>query len=139
MKQLFKLVNQDVRRRCWETIKAAPEGFVVRISPPTRNLEQNAKFHALCADIEKSRFHWAGKPRDAAAWKSLLISGHAVATGLGADVVPGIEGEFINIRESSAVMTGKRMSSLIEYSLAFMVMNGIRSENFKDADIRTSS
>jgi hypothetical protein len=40
--------------------------------------------------------------------------------------VPGIEGEFINIRESTAAMTKKRGASLIEYTLAFCAMNEIR-------------
>lgn len=34
-----------------------------------------------------------------------------------ADVLPGLEGEYVNIRESSAQMSVKRMASLIEYIL----------------------
>lgn len=60
-----------------------------------------------------------GQESDAAAWKVLLVSGHAVATKSGAEMVPGLEGEFVNLRESTALMTKARGSSLIEYAVAF--------------------
>ena len=55
----------------------------------------------------------------------LFVSGHAIATGIGADVVPGLEGEFVNIRESTASMSKKRGSSLIEYVLAWCAENEV--------------
>ncbi len=56
----------------------------------------------------------------------LLISGHAVATKQEAEVVPGLEGEYVNIRESSAEMSVKRMSSLIDYTIAWATGQGVR-------------
>jgi len=55
----------------------------------------------------------------------LLVSGHAVATKEGADMVPGMEGEFVNLRESTALMSVRRAASLIEYSIAFCAINRI--------------
>ena len=104
---------------------AAPDGYSVTITEPKRTTDQNAKFHAICSDLARSGLMWAGKERTAAAWKTLLVSGHAVATKEGADVIPGLEGEFINIRESTALMSIKRGSSLIEYALAFCAMNAV--------------
>jgi hypothetical protein len=95
------------------------------IREDTRTLDQNAKFHALCGDIEVSKFAWMGKPRSAKQWKVLLVSGHAIATEEGADVMPGLEGEFVNLRESTALMSVRRSASLIEYTLAFMARNEI--------------
>ena len=40
-------------------------------------------------------------------------------------MVPGLEGEFVNIRESTALMSIKRGSSLIEYATAFALSNGV--------------
>jgi hypothetical protein len=114
MKQLFILAHPSARSRAIHAVVAAPDGYAVRISPPTRSLEQNAKLHALFAEVAKSQIY-LGRTLDAQQWKTLFISGHAVATGLGVDMVPGMEGEFVNIRESSAGMTVERMSSLIEY------------------------
>ncbi len=118
-KQLFRLVNSDVRRRAANAVMAAPEGHMVRIGPPTRNLDQNALLHAIFSDAAKSRLY-AGQKLTAEQWKVLFISGHAIATGLGAQMVPGLENEFVNIRESSASMSVARMSSLIEYAQAYL-------------------
>lgn len=124
-KQIYILAHEVARSRAMEAVRTAPEGWAVRISPATRSLDQNAKFHAICSDLAKSPLQWAGKKRTADQWKVLLVSGHAVATKEGADVVPGIEGEFINIRESTALMSKTRGSSLIEYSIAFCAMNAV--------------
>lgn len=127
MKQVFYLRHLEARRRAEQAVREAPEGYRVCVEPEKRSLEQNAKFHAICSDLAKSGLTWGGKQRDMAAWKTLLVSGHAVATKLGADMVPGLEGEFVNLRESTALMSGKRASSLLEYAQAFCAMNGIQT------------
>lgn len=126
MKQSFILAHAEAHRRARQAVHDAPDGYSVVIKPPTRNLEQSAKFHAQCSDIAASGITWAGKSRTALQWKILLISGHAIATGEGSEVLPGIEGEFVNVRESSALMSKKRGSSLIEYTACFMAANEVR-------------
>ena len=125
-KRVFNLVHETARRRCQEYAWDAPEGTRAVFSEQTRTLDQNAKFHALVEDIAKSGIEWMGKARSAAQWKVLLVSGHAVATKEGSEIVPGLEGEWINIRESTAAMSKKRGASLIEYTLAFAAMNDVR-------------
>jgi hypothetical protein len=122
----FVLSHQMARQRAVEAVKTAPAGHEVMVKEPTRNGDQNAKFHAVCSDLAKSGLEWAGKKRSAAQWKVLLVSGHATATKEGSEVVPGIEGEFVNVRESTALMSVKRSSSLIEYAVAFCTMNAVR-------------
>jgi len=124
-KRVLRLVSNDVRQRAIDAIWGAPDGAQVVISEPSRNADQNAMFHALCGEIAKSGLPWCGKERTLAQWKVLLVSGHAVATKEGADMMPGIEGEFVNLRESTALMSKKRSSSLIEYTIAFMAQNGV--------------
>lgn len=124
-KLTFRLVHDTARQRAIQAINSAPDGFIARIGEPTRNLDQNAKFHAICGDLEKSRFPWAGKPRKSEQWKVLLVSGHAMATNEGCEIVPGLESEFVNIRESTASMSKKRSASLIEYAIAFCETHGI--------------
>ena len=123
MKQTFILAHPEARRRAMSAVANAPDGYGVAVSEPSRNGEQNAKFHAICSNLAKSGLCWAGKERTAAQWKVLLISGHATATKEGAEVVPGLEGEFINLRESTALMSKARGSSLIEYSTAFLAQH----------------
>lgn len=100
--------------------------FAVKVGPLKRTEAQSAKFHAICGDLQKSGLHWAGKPRTLLQWKVLLVSGHAVATGEGAEMVPGLENEFVNIRESTAQMSIKRGASLIEYALCFCAQNSVQ-------------
>lgn len=120
-RRTFRLVNDRVRERAIDHLWTVPDGYVVVVQEETRNLEMNAKFHAICGELEKLKVHWFGKPRDTAAWKVLLVSGHAVATRQEMpDVVPGLEGEMVNIRESTATMSKSRASSLIEYATAFL-------------------
>ena len=42
MTQYFRLVHAEARRRAAEACLTAPDGHVVKISQPTRTLEQNA-------------------------------------------------------------------------------------------------
>ena len=116
----FILAHSQARRGAMQCVAEAPEGFCVIVKPKTRSLEQNAKFHALCEDAARAGLKWGGKARTAAQWKVLFVSGHAVATKEGAEIVPGLESEFVNLRESTALMTIKRGSSLIEYTQAFL-------------------
>lgn len=98
---------------------------VVTIDCEKRHEEQSRKFHAMCGDISR-QCEWAGKKRTPEQWKLLLVSGHAVATKEPADCVPGLEGEFLNLRESTAKMGIRRMASMIEYTCAFGAENGVK-------------
>jgi hypothetical protein len=118
-----------VLQSLWASIKPhlmAGHRLVVKVEPEKRSLDQNAKFHAMCEDFAKSGIKWAGKTRTKAGWKNLLVSGHAVATEAETEIVPGLEGEFVNIRESTAEMAKGRKSSLIEYSMAWGVELGVQ-------------
>jgi hypothetical protein len=96
----------------------------VREFDDRRTLDQNAKFHALVDDVARQA-EWAGKKRSPESWKALFISGHSIATKQGGEVLPGLEGEFVAIRESSARMGKRRAASLIEYVTAWAVSNGV--------------
>ncbi len=98
---------------------------VVSIAMQSRNEEQSRKFHAMCGDIAR-QCEWGGKRRTPEQWKLLLVSGHAIATKQPAECVPGLEGEFLNLRESTAKMGVRRMASLIEYTQAFGDGEGVR-------------
>jgi len=123
MKQIR--LTPHTRRLAIQAVMDAPDGYYFQYpKEPTRSLDQNALLHALFSDLSKqAKLH--GRTLTPHQWKVVMISGHAVATGLGADMIPGIEGEFVNIRESSAHMSVQRMTSLIEYVLAWCADNKI--------------
>lgn len=121
-KQLFQLSHSTARRNAAQAVMNAADGFMVEIKPRSRSLDQNAMLHALFTEASKNAT-WQGRKLTPTQWKVLFISGHAIATGLGADLVPGLENEFVNVRESSAQMSIARMTSLIEYINAWMAQN----------------
>lgn len=124
-RQTFILVTDLVRSNALAAVREALPGRVVTVEEPGRTTPQNKMFHAICGDIARSKYKFIGKPRSAKVWKVLLISAHAAATDEGNEVVPGLEGEFVNIRESTALMSVRRAASLITYTLAFCDTNGI--------------
>lgn len=125
-KQRYILISDHVRQNAMRAVHIAPAGYAVTVSPATRSTDQNAKFHAICSDLAKSPLVWAGKRRSLEEWKVLLISAHSVATNSKGEVIPGLEGEFVAIRESSARMSVARAASLITYALAFCDTNGVQ-------------
>jgi len=124
-RRTFFMAHNLARRNAMRAVADAPEGYKVTIEPPKRTDGQNERFHAIVGDIAKSGLTWAGKKRTAAEWKVLLVSGHSTATKEGSEMVPGLEGEFVNIRESTALMSVRRGASLIEYATAFALANGV--------------
>lgn len=125
--KLFVLAHEQARKGAAEyALREAPAGWRCEFKEPKRTDGQNERFHAICGDIAKSGLEWFGKRRSPQEWKVLLVSGHAHATKEGAEVVPGIEGELVSIRESTALMSVKRGASLIEYATSFAAMNGVK-------------
>ncbi|MEQ8450606.1 MAG: recombination protein NinB [Nitratireductor sp.] len=124
-RQRYIIINDRVRMNALTAVKEAHPGYVVTVSPAKRSLDQNAMFHAICADMAKAGTEWAGKKRTADEWKVLLVSAHTKATDGEVEIVPGLEGEFVNVRESTASMTVSRAASLITYAIAFCDLRGI--------------
>ncbi|KAA6207924.1 recombination protein NinB [Avibacterium paragallinarum] len=99
--------------------------LVVEIKPLTRTLAQNAKLHAMLGDIAK-QCEFQGKKRDIETWKMIMVSAHNIAKGGQAEMAIGLEGEVLNLRESTAEMGVKRLASLIDYVDAWAAEQGVR-------------
>lgn len=128
-KQQFFLRSNEIKTNCINAIQELPtddkKPLVVKIQPITRTLEQNAKLHAMLTDISK-QCEFNGKRLDVDNWKAIFVSAHKIATGGQAEMAIGLEGEVINLRESTAQMSVKRMASLIEYITAYGISHGVK-------------
>lgn len=115
-------------KAAWHYVKgylvAGGGALDLQIKVETRTSRQNRLLHALFGDVARQSL-WLGKKRTASEWKVLFVSGHSVATNQGAEMVPGLEGEFLNLRESTAQMGKARMASLLDYVLAYCSANEI--------------
>lgn len=124
-RQIFPLTSIDWRRRCWQAVKESADTCIVTIAPPTRNKLQNAALHAMLSDIVKAGTLWDNSTHDIEFWKSLVVSGWAIATKAQGEVTKGIEGEIVLIRRSTTTMSKAEMTSLIDYLAAFLDTRGI--------------
>lgn len=121
----FRLVHDTARQNALQAVQSVPDGWVCRIAPETRSEAQNRLLHPLLDDISKQS-EWMGKKRTMLQWKTIMVSAHAIATQQPAEMVIGIEGEVVNLRESTATMSKARFNSLLDYVLAWGAMNGVR-------------
>ena len=118
------ITGEVARKAICRHVLAAPLGEVVTIAPETRSQRQNRMLHPLLTDISRQA-QWMGKPRSMLQWKVIMVSAHSIATGEPAEMVIGIEGEVVNLRESTAAMSKKRFASLLDYVISWSAMNGV--------------
>lgn len=119
-------LNNDLSRQAAKrAIDDAPDGFMVEVKERTRTADQNAKLHAMLQDISR-QVEWAGKKRTTEDWKALMVSAHRLVLQQAGEVVPGLEGEFVQLRRSTAAMGVKELASLIEYVTAWAVNADVR-------------
>lgn len=128
-KTVYFLRNESVRKNLVNYINSLPIDdllpLMITVQEYVRSLEQNSKFHAICGDASKQGAY-EGRKLKTWQWKNLFVSGHFYVEGKSPELVKGMEGELVNLRESTAQMGVKRMSSLIEYSTAWCAYNNIQ-------------
>lgn len=122
---------RPVMVRCWkevERIVALGKRVSVKVdeAKSRRTLDQNAKFHACCHEVAQQCV-WAGKARDAEAWKRLFLDAWARATERGqVEIVPSLDGEsVVHLGVQSRSLPIDDMSELLEFVIAWCAMNGV--------------
>ena len=90
MTQTVILAGDPQRQLAAALIRKAPQGSVVKVSPPKRSLDQNAKLWAMLSDISRAKPD--GREHPPETWKTLFMHacGHAVRfeTGLNGEPFP---------------------------------------------------
>jgi len=119
--KIFRLVHSQARNNAVEAVRAAPDGDICRVGPPTRSLPQNDLFHALLQDVAATKTH-AGVRWEPEDWKRLLTAAWVRATGGHPQLVPSLEGGgFDVLYRRTSQLTKPEMTSLIEYVHCWMV------------------
>lgn len=93
---------------------------------PSRSLEQNAMFHAICGELAK-RKKWAGRYIDDEGWKRLLVDAWARESNRQqGDVVPSLDGaSIVNLSIQTRRMTVADMADLITFAQSWAVENEV--------------
>ena len=111
--------------RCKETVLMNDDcNIVLELRPQNRSDQANRRLHAMLSTIA-SKCRFGGRKLTIEQVKLLMVSGHSIATNMGSDLVIGLEGEQVNMRESTAKMSVARMSSLMQYIEAWCALNDV--------------
>ena len=116
----YTLVRPDVRQRAIQAVSEAPDGFVVTIKEPARNLDQNALLHVLLTEVAEAH-EWAGRKRDIETWKRLMVAAWDRARGAAIEYLPALDGHGVDIvfRRTSQLSKAE-CCELIEFINAWM-------------------
>ena len=124
MRQVYHLIDQTRKNNALQFIQQLPtdtqKPLVITIQERTRNLEQNARLWATLRDISE-QVVWYGRKMDSECWKHVFT-----AALKRQETVPGIDGGFVVLGQSTSKMTVREMSELIELMNAFGAERGVK-------------
>jgi hypothetical protein len=116
----IKLVGPNQRQHACNVIMGAPDGYIVTVREPTRNLDQNARLWAMLGDLSKQEP--AGIKATPEEWKCLTMH----ACGWECQFLPGLlDGRPFPIGFRSSRLTVKQMAALITWLRAYGDEQGV--------------
>ncbi|MDE2100286.1 MAG: recombination protein NinB [Patescibacteria group bacterium] len=107
----------------WPRIKSsliAGHRLTLTVKREKRTNDQNAKLWACLTDISE-QVEWHGIKLSAEDWKHLISASLKKQR-----IVPGIDGGFVALGQSTSGMTKEEFSDLLEVALAFGAEHGVR-------------
>lgn len=122
--QRYLLRNSSIQQNCISAIQQLPtdtnKPLQVTIQEDTRSLAQNRMLWACLHDVA-SQVVWYGKKLDSESWKHIFS-----ASLKGQETVPGINGGFVVLGQSTSKMRVSEMRDLITLIHAFGAEHGVR-------------
>lgn len=123
-KQTFYLIDRQRQQNCTDFIRQLPTNpdapLVVIIQERTRTLDQNAKLWACLNDVSE-QVNWHGRKLTSEEWKHVFTAALKKQ-----DAVPGINGGFVVLGQSTSKMKVSEMRDLIELISAFGAEHSVR-------------
>ncbi|MCP1121585.1 recombination protein NinB [Robbsia andropogonis] len=119
-KQTFILAHRAARQSAMRAISYAPDGFVCEVKPRKRSSDQNALMWALLTEVSE-QVEWHGRKLSPESWKCVFSAALKKQ-----DVVPGLNGDFVVLGQSTSRMTVRELSELVELIQAFGAEQGVR-------------
>ena len=119
------LTGMHTRQAACEMVRQAPQGFVVKIEPPPRSLDQSSKFYSICTALAQSTMAWDGERQSKRAWHDLLLHGWMIATDKKPRLVEGLNGGRVSLLMGTRDMSKGEMSELIDFATSWCAMHDI--------------
>lgn len=113
------LAHDTARKRAAQVCMIAPKGYCVRITAPTRSIEQNSLMWPLLDALSK-QIIWHGQKLSDEDWKDMLTASLRKQR-----VSPGIDGGFVVFGERTKTYSKAQFSELIELIYAFGAQHGV--------------
>jgi hypothetical protein len=110
-------------REAWPKIKdqlQAGKKINIEIKPATRSLEQNSRLWAMLSEISE-QVDWYGRKLSEEEWKNVFTAALKKQ-----EVVPGLDGGFVVLGQSTRKMTKAEMCDLQTLMEAFGAEKGVR-------------
>lgn len=119
-KRHYILAHDTARKLAAAACMTMPDGYHVIIQEATRTLDQNARLWALLNDVSQ-QVVWHGRKLSSDEWK--IVFSAALKKQ---DVIPGIDGGFVAMGQSTSRMTKKELSDLMTLIEAFGAEHGVQ-------------
>ena len=106
----FTMINDAVRARAVDAVRAAPEGWIVKVEEPKRSDEAAMRFWAALRQFASETDHY-GEKLPAETWRDIFLN----ALGREIKMVRALDGQgIIPVRYSTKTLKVREMSDLIE-------------------------
>ncbi len=132
-KQTYLIRDNRIRQNCIEAIQNLPANtdrpLQIIIQEDTRSLAQNRMLWACLRDVSQ-QVVWYGKKLDSDSWKNIFS-----ASLKGQETVPGINGGFVVLGQSTSKMRVSEMRDLITLIHAFGAGHNVQ---FSDESARAA-
>lgn len=119
-KLTFILAHNEARNRAIDAVRSAPDGYAVEVKEKTRSLDQNAMLWPLLTEVSNT-VDWYGNKLTKEEWKDVFTAALKKQK-----VVPGIDGGFVVVGQSTSKMGKGEFSALIELIMAFAAQHDVR-------------
>ena len=124
-RRVFRLAHAEARAGAAQCIASAPDGYIVEVREPTRNLEQNALLWVLLEAFSK-QLQWpvngAMVRMSADEWKDVLTAAFRNETQR---VAMGLNGGMVILGMRTSKMGKKQFAEFIEFVQSVAADRGV--------------
>ena len=124
-RRIFRLAHTEARSRALQCVTAAPDGYIVEVREPSRNLEQNALLWVLLEAFSK-QLQWPVNGvmswLTAGEWKDILSAAFHNETQR---VAMGLNGGMVILGLRTSKMGKKQFAEFIEFLQSVAADRGV--------------